>query len=213
MTVKSRLIVYVIQRSSLPYVQLQSGHRLQIVPDFDDLPSCQRGQSAAFVVSNEVLVVWQSDPNSLFKSAQQLHNALAKSLCGNGGDDDEEEEDEEEDENEKDCHDDGSIKVRSNGLAASSDSFTSFEDPIIEDRQTKLWQAVYTAASVALLTTAIGSGWRQVAIEQVQEPNWLRLLFLICFPAQFWLSLVSCMVVKSQCANVASSSSKPSLAI
>ncbi|OAL57268.1 hypothetical protein IQ07DRAFT_528002 [Pyrenochaeta sp. DS3sAY3a] len=169
-------------------VRLQSGHRLQIVPDFDDLPSCQRGQSAAFVVSNEVLVVWESDPNSLFKSAQRLHNALAKSLCGNG-DDDEEEEEDEEDKNEKDYHDNSSIKVRSNELTASSDSFTIFEDPIIEHRQTKLWQAVYTAASVMLLTTAIGSGWRQVAIEQVQEPNWLRFLFLICFPAQFWLSL------------------------
>lgn len=59
-----------------------------------------------------------------------------------------------------------------------------------EPRRLIVWQATYTSIAVAMLTVAIGSGWRQVAIQQIQEPNWLRLLFALAIPGQVWLSLV-----------------------
>lgn len=175
MTVKSRIIKYALQSVELPFVQMQPGLRLQVVPDFDALPFCQRGQSAAFVARHQLLVVWQDDPKLLLQRAQQLQNALARTLCGAELDDD-----------------DDNIKAKTplDDLTASNDSLAKSDDAGNVPRRTKLWQAIYTGISVMLLTAAIGSGWRQVAIQQIQEPNWLRLLFILCLPAQFWLSLV-----------------------
>jgi len=74
----------------------------------------------------------------------------------------------------------------------------------------KMWQAAYCGMSILLLTVAIGSGYRQIAIEEFQAPkHWLRLLFLICLPAQVWLSLVSYMsALYYSASDYASSSSK-----
>ncbi|RMZ67590.1 glycosyl transferase family 2 [Pyrenophora seminiperda CCB06] len=56
-------------------------------------------------------------------------------------------------------------------------------------RDIMMWQAAYTGISILLLTVALGTGFREIAIEQAEDPNWLRLLFIICVPAQVWLSL------------------------
>jgi len=64
------------------------------------------------------------------------------------------------------------------------------EDDNENPRRVIVFQSAYTSIAICMLTVAIGSGWRQVAVQQVQEPNWLRLLFLIPIPGQVWLSLV-----------------------
>lgn len=119
-----------------------------------------------------MLVVWQDDPKLLLERAQALQNALTRSLVGHDFDNEH----------------DGSFAIE--------------ETSENETRHANIWQAAYTGISMLLLTAAIGFGWRQVAIEQVLEPNWLRLLLLICIPAQMWLSLVSPDYdIKSHCAN------------
>jgi hypothetical protein len=178
MTVNTRVIKYILERTNMPYVQIQSGLRLQVIPDFEALPFCQRGQSAAFIASRGMLVVWQDDPKLLLERAEFIINALMRMMCGaeyGYGAEDEIE------------------KVLGKNPVIDIEDYTEVFDTgngSDETRELRLWQSAYCGMSILLLTTAIGSGWRQIAIQQIQDPNWLRLLFLVCLPAQVWLSLV-----------------------
>lgn len=150
-------------------IKIQYGRHLQVVRDLESLPYCSRNQSAAFVTSPPMLVVWEDDPKSLLELAQSIETALVKIMWGGSlihADDDEKD------------------------MDGDADSFLDLEHKA-EYRRVELFQAIYTSMGILMLISAIGSGWRQVAIEQVQEPNWLRLLFLLTIPGQVWLSLVS----------------------
>ena len=58
-------------------------------------------------------------------------------------------------------------------------------------RRPVLIQAILTAATLALVIAAMGSGWRQLGIEIAIDKKFLRLAFLIAAPFQIWLALVS----------------------
>lgn len=175
-TVSSSIIRYILDRAEQPYIQIRAGLRLQIIPNFQALSYCQRGQSAAFVASHQMLVVWQDDPKLLVQHAQYLQDALAKSIVGDEFDDEDKT---------------AFGKNPASDAAKDDDSLGKGVDDNEERRETKIWQAGYTGVTVLALVTALGTGWRQVAIQQVQEPNLLRLLFIVTLPAQAWLALVS----------------------
>ncbi|KAH6870447.1 glycosyl transferase family group 2-domain-containing protein, partial [Alternaria rosae] len=161
------------------YVQIQSGLRLQVIPDFEALPYCQRGQSAAFVASRGMLVVWQDDPKLTLERAEFIINCLMRMMCGA-----------EYGYDAQDLELEKSGKNLAIDMEDYDDSRDSGEATGEEARDMKLWQAAYCGMSILLLTVAIGSGYRQIAIEEFQAPkHWLRLLFIICLPAQVWLSL------------------------
>ncbi|CAN9431580.1 unnamed protein product [Alternaria alternata] len=82
MTVNTRVIKYILERTQAQYVQIQTGLRLQVVPDFEALPYCQRGQSAAFVASRGILIVWQDDPKLTLERAEFIINCLMRMMCG-----------------------------------------------------------------------------------------------------------------------------------
>lgn len=175
MTVNTRMINLILSRTNLPYVQIQVGKRLQIIPDFNALPYCHKNQSAAFVASHQTLVVWEDDPKRLLDRAQEIQDALVKMIWGND-----------------------LARITDKTIAKSigiemeeyNGSLNEYEEHPEQPRKIKLWQALYTSIAICMLTVAIGSGWRQVAIQQIHDPNWLRMLFLIAIPGQSWLSLV-----------------------
>lgn len=178
MTVRTRVISYLLAKSDVSYVQIRPGLRLQVIPNFAALPTCQRGQSAAFIASEQLLVVWQDDAKLLLERSELLINYMMRMMCG---------------------HDYGYLVDEELDVLTGKSMWHdlpehdgAYESGNIQEepRQLKIWQAIYTAISILLLTAAIGSGWRQIAIQQIQEPNWLRLLFIVCLPAQLWLSLV-----------------------
>ena len=65
------------------------------------------------------------------------------------------------------------------------------EDGLAEGpRKIVLNQAVLCAITIILIIAALGSGWRQLAIEIKVDHNWLRLAFILVMPLQVWLALV-----------------------
>ncbi|KAF2848353.1 hypothetical protein T440DRAFT_500482 [Plenodomus tracheiphilus IPT5] len=178
MTVNTSVIRHVLQRTDVPYVQIRSGLRLQVIPDFEALLYCQRGQSAAFVASHQLLIVWQDDPKLLIERADIIINSLMRMICGD----------------EYGSPEDGQLdeitgQTAWSGMAEYNDTLVPgemFEDP---HRKLKLWQSIYTGISIMLMTTCIGSGFREVAIQHIQDPNWFRMFFVFVVPAQAWLSL------------------------
>jgi hypothetical protein len=172
MTVNTRIIKLILSRIDLPYIKIQHGKRLQIIPDFNALPFCQKSQSAAFIASHQMLLVWEDDPMRLLTRTQEIQDALMKVIWG----------DEIANDTATSAEKSSGVKVTECEPAAHNGN----KGP----RRTVMWQSAYTAMAICMLTTATASGWRQIAIQQIQEPNWLRLLFIIALPGQIWLSLV-----------------------
>lgn len=173
MTINTRIIKMILSRTETPDVEIQPGKHLQVIPDFDALPQCKRNQSAAFVASAQMLIVWEDDAKELLELAQAIQSSLMKMLWGND-------------------------LIHPAELAEKSDKESLWQGEEAgeeEPRRLEIYQSAYTGMAILLLTTAIGSGWRQIAIQQMQEPNLLRLLFVVPLLGQVWLSLVS----KSRC--------------
>lgn len=166
MTVNTRIISLVLSSTETNYVQISHGHRIQIVPDFDALPYCQRYQSAAFVRSHRLLVVWDDDPTKIIERAQRFQESLVEVIWS-------------------------ATKTNEKGVTVGVHSLSDVMGDITDKpRRVTLWQTLYTTVAIMLLIVCIGSGYKKVGIEIVHDRNWLRMLFLLAFPASAWLGLV-----------------------
>ncbi|KAH7093552.1 glycosyl transferase family group 2-domain-containing protein [Paraphoma chrysanthemicola] len=163
---------------------IQQGKRLQVIPDLDQLPLCQRNQSAAFVASHRMLVVWEDDPGRLLARAQGIQDALVKMIWGS------------------EIAEYTAASAEKGVGVDITDCDEDIEGSKSSPRRLVLWQAAYTGFAICMLVAAIGSGWRQIAIQQIQEPNWLRVLFIIALPGQVWLSLFFFQAVVGNVAQI-----------
>ena len=88
-----------------------------------------------------------------------------------------------------------SVMVKEMPMEGSEDAYSGDVDP--EDnfqeprRKIVLIQAVLTGMTLLLIVAAIGSGFRQIAIEIGIDHSYIRLAFVIAVPFQMWLALVS----------------------
>lgn len=173
------------------YVPLDNGLRIQVLPNVNYLPECQKHHFAAFIQEPSMLVVWDDDPNHLLSRAQNVEDQLMKMIW------------EDDEENEK-----GSTAVTSKvpskapskmGSRAPSvhiDEVYGSQDGHIEEglteapRKIVLIQPVLTAITLILVIAALGAGWRQVVLEVTVDKGWLRLAFVVVVPLQIWLALV-----------------------
>lgn len=160
------------------FIQIHRTLRLQVVSDVASLPFCQRHQSAAFVASTATLIVWEDEPTRLLERAEYIQDALMKMSW------------------KPEPAEEGEEKGDGKKPFVQIEEYDelSEEEARVEEkpRETVMWQCIYESITIALVITCIGAGWRWIAIEHIQDPNWMRLLFIIVLPAQMWLALVSC---------------------
>jgi hypothetical protein len=161
------------------YIQIHANLRLQVIPSIEALPNCQRNQSAAFIASNSTLLVWEDEPVRLLERAEYIQDALMKMTWNT--------EDQDGETNEKGDGKRPFVEIEEYDQSTLEEESAEAEKP----RELVLWQTIYTALTIILVTVALGAGWRLVAIQHIQDPNWLRLAFIAVLPAQAWLSLVS----------------------
>jgi len=166
MTVKTHIIDMVLKSTETDYVQVTQGRRIQIIPDFEALPFSQRYQSAAFVRSRQILIVWDDDESNLIARAEHIQKSIVDLIWLTTKP------------SEKD------LSVRSELLSGSGN------DDMDSSRRVTLWQTCYTTVAIMLLMTCIALGYRKVSIEQVHDYNWRRWLFVLVFPPAAWLGLV-----------------------
>jgi hypothetical protein len=185
LTVNTQVVKPFLREIDMPYIPLNNGLRVQVLPNITYLPECQKHHFAAFIQNPPILVVWDDDPNHLLTRAQGIEDHLM-SLIWNLG----------EEENEK-------INIAVPNKAASltagiyvKEIFSpqnSNSDEILAEppRKIVLIQPVLTAVTLILMLAAIGSGWRYIAMELMVDHNWIRLAFLVVVPLQIWLALVN----------------------
>ncbi|KAJ4350399.1 uncharacterized protein N0V89_009020 [Didymosphaeria variabile] len=170
MTIKNKVIDLLLSDSEIPFVQINEGLRLQVIPDIEALPFCQKHQSAAFVLSEKMLVVWEDQPHMLIKRVTDIDEALFNIVCR------------------------GLPLMDELDRDDPKDTFYHWQgvhDETEEDekRSIVIWQPFFTASTLVLALGALGGGWRQISIQITIDGGYLRLLFLLCLIPQLGLGL------------------------
>lgn len=182
MTVSTRVINLIMQREDLVSIQLKDGLKLQILPNIAFLPTCQKYQNAAFIKDQAILVVWADSPKEVLARAaaieEQMIHVFSQGMSPYG--------DEEVDEK-KEEH---AVNVVEVPFDASSEGYGKEEGYVEQPRKIILTQALLTAITMFLIIAAMGSGWRQMAIEIMVDHSYLRLAILVVVPIQIWLAMV-----------------------
>lgn len=183
MTVNTRIIKLFLRRDDLTYVPLEGGLRLQILSTISQLPQCQKHHFAAFIQDQALLIVWDDDPNHISERVQSIEDQLIAMIW--------KEEAAEDDPTTIGLGSRMPSRVPSNynlnGYARDAEAIDEKLAPA--PRQIVLIQPILTAFCLVLLVGAIGSGWREIAIEMKVDRSWLRLAFAVVVPFQCWLAL------------------------
>lgn len=171
MTVNTRVIKIMLSANSLPYIETREGLRIQVISDYSYLPRCQKHQFAAFVGDPGVLVVWDDDPQKIVGRVQRLESEVMGAIWRTHGDE----------LNEKNEPATGTSEMDDDDPESARES---------KPRRLLLNQPCITALTLAIAFTALGAGYRQVAIEIAVDRKFIRLAFLAVFVPQMWLALV-----------------------
>ncbi|KAF2084273.1 hypothetical protein K490DRAFT_75932 [Saccharata proteae CBS 121410] len=172
MTVNTRVIKILLHNNSLPYVEIQKGLRVQVLPDMSHLPRCQKHQFAAFIADRGILVVWDDKPKALLERASHIEKALMEMIWKN------ESAYPEEGEKKEPLYEEREVE----GVDPES---LDDEKP----RRIMLIQPLLTACTCVLTMVALGSGWRNVAMEVQVDKSYIRLAFVLVILPQIWLAL------------------------
>jgi hypothetical protein len=172
MTVSTRVIKIIISANSLPNIETEQGLRIQVLPDYSHLPRCQKHQFAAFVNDPGVLVVWDDEPQKIVGRIQRLEKEVMGAVWGPESSEDSAEKRE---------------PITETNKPEADDPESARES---KPRRLLLNQPCITALTLALAFTAIGAGYRQIAVEIASDHKFIRLAFLAVFVPQLWLALV-----------------------
>lgn len=191
LTINTQVVKLFLRNNDMHYVPLDNGLRIQVLPNVNYLPECQKHHFAAFIQEPSMLVVWDDDPNHLLSRAQNVEDQLMKMIW------------EDDEENEKASTAVASkvpskapSKMGSRAPSVYVGEVDGSQDGYIEKglaeapRKIVLIQPVLTAITLILVIAALGAGWRQVALEVSVDKGWLRLAFVVVVPLQIWLALV-----------------------
>jgi hypothetical protein len=169
MTVNSRVIKTFLQWSPDAIdVPLLNGLRIQILPTIEDLPRARKHQFAAFIASEALLVVWDDEALHLVQRAKAIESELMELVWNAGNEDDEEKKASDVQEYEVD-EESGEIMPGSRPL--------------------HLENTILVALTLILITTTLGAGARQLAIETSVDNDYLRLALMALTPLQIFFTL------------------------
>ena len=175
MTVCTPVIHMIVTNITTPYVPLNNGLRLQVLPDMSYLPSCQKHHFAAFIADRALMVVWDDDPNHLLERVDHLNSLLVGQIWSN-----------ESGADSKGEKAGTTVTVQSLG----EDGSFELEDQIVEPpRPICLVQPFITALTLCITLAAIGAGWSKIALEIGVDNSYIRVAFVLCIPLQIWVGL------------------------
>ncbi|KAK3709095.1 hypothetical protein LTR37_011074 [Vermiconidia calcicola] len=186
MTVHTRVIELFLEQNDRPYVPLTDGLRLQVLPDITHLPRCQKHQFAAFILDRGILVVWDDEPRHLLDRAHKIEKQLMEMIwTGNN--------DIFSDEKAFDAITEAQVNANEDNIERGE---------VEQRRPISLLMPLLSAFTLCLTVTALGSGYRLIAIEILVDHSYLRLAFIAAMPAQIWLALFFFQAMVGNCAQI-----------
>jgi len=172
MTVNTKVIKLFLMNTHTHFVPLSNGLRLQVLPDISYLPRCQKHQFAAFIADRQQLVVWDDSPRHLLARVAKIEAELMEMIWQGEGEGDEKK----------------GAAVGVTELSSETASDVERADSG-EQRPICLWNPIHVALTLALTMSAIGLGWRNIAIEIFVDGGYARLAFIFVVPLQMWAGL------------------------
>jgi hypothetical protein len=167
-----------LKRHLADYVPLSDDLRLQVLPSVDYLSSCKKHHFGAFIKDQQLLIVWDDEAQNIFKRAEYIEKSLIDMVW------------KEADPANKKAIQNHSIHGSAVGSEEGTISPADLENAIAtEKRPTLLFNPVIVALTLALLTVALGLGWRNLAQEVSIDHKYLRLSLLAITPCQIFVSL------------------------
>ncbi|KAF2454580.1 glycosyl transferase family group 2-domain-containing protein [Lineolata rhizophorae] len=178
-TVNSRIVKSFLAISpNAVDVPLMNGLHVQVLPSMDDLPRARKNQFAAFIAADALLVVWDDEATNLVNRAKIIEAELTQLIWEAGESDDEA---------------DGTTKERPTVADYEVDSESGEMKP--EHRSTNIMNSVLVGFTLVLVTTMLGAGFRQLAIEITVDHGFIRLAFLALTPVQIFFTLFFAQVI------------------
>ena len=174
MTVNSRVIkTFLAWSPDAVDVPLMNGLRIQILPSLSELPRARKAQSAAFIASEALLVVWDDEPENIMHRAKSIESELMELVWKTG-------ESEEMD-----------TEVKKGPAVAAIEIDPESGEILPEKRATHLQNTVLVSLTLIIIAIMLGAGFREVAVEVAVDHNMLRLAFLALTPVQVFFTLVN----------------------
>jgi hypothetical protein len=184
MTVQTRMMKIFLARQNASYVPLANGLQLQVLPSVEYLPRCQKHHFGAFIQDRQMLIVWDDHPKDLLERAARIEESLMKMIWGEGVQLYEKPEEKK------------SVNVSMVELPDGTVTPSALEEVLIaEQRPTKLLNSVFVGLTLTLLIAALGSGWRNLAIEVSADGDYTRLALLAVTPCQVFMSLFFMQII------------------
>lgn len=189
MTVNTRIIKIFLSHHTVDYVPLSDGLRVQVLPSVGYLPRCQKHHFAAFISDQQILVVWDDEPQKLLGRAASIKHSLMQMIW-------DEEEAEMTNEKAKD------VNVSAVDLGDESSSADLEEAVPSQKRPTLLINPIMVGLTLTLLTAALGLGFRNLAQEVAIDGNYIRLALLVVTPCQIFVSLFFMQIIVVNLAQI-----------
>jgi hypothetical protein len=175
MTINTQTIQLFLSVQQHDYASMRNGLAIQILPSVQYLPRCFKHQFAAFIRDQGCLVVWDDEPDHLINRAIELESSILHTIWN--GDDMEEMK-----------RDSVPVDVVS---VVDAQKEIDLEAMAPEPRSIVLWSPTVVAGTLTLMCSALGSGFRSLALEIAADGTYLRLALLAFLPVIFPMGLVS----------------------
>jgi hypothetical protein len=175
MTINTHTIQLFLSAQQHDYASMPNGLAIQILPSVQYLPHCFKHQFAAFIRNQGCLVVWDDEPEHLVRRAAELESSIIATIWN---DEMEEVEDKE------------NVLVDAIPVVGSQKEI-DVEAMAPEPRSIVLWSPTMVAGTLMLMCSAIGLGFRSIALEIAVDGTYLRLALLALLPVIFFMGLVS----------------------
>ena len=184
MTINSRVVKrYLAWNPDAMDVPLSKGLRVQVIPTIADLPAARKAQSAAFIASDGILVVWDDDAKNLIPRGKEIESELMQLIWRTG----DAQLEQQEVENEK--GEGKALRV----TAQEVDEETGV--PLPEERPTHMQNTVLVSITLTLIICMLGAGWRQIVVEIAGDHYYPRVAFLLLTPVQVFFTLFFAQVI------------------
>jgi hypothetical protein len=174
LTVNSRVIQTYVQFTpdavSIPFGK---GLNIQILPSIDDLPRARKNQGAAYLAAEQLLLVWDDDPNNIFARAVAIEDELMALVWSAG---------------EEEVVEDGEKTKGPAVVELEIDEETGEYKP--ENRPTNLINACLVSFTLIIIMIMLGAAFRVIALQIMIDHSWIRMCFLLMIPLQVFFTLV-----------------------
>lgn len=178
-------------------INLPGGLRLQILPDLNALPTCQKHQCAAYIADRAQLVVWDDDPKNILERVAQLEADLLSIIWNDDGDDDDDSFAEK-----KDPFTDTTEISDISSVAPSDDDVEALTEGGVSKNKITLIQPVVSALALGICVFFVFSSFDTIVQNLILDGSYTRLAFAAMIPFLLWISLFFCQAAASNAAQL-----------